>query len=145
VIGYGNPLRGDDALGPLAVQAAAALPELAEVDARVVGQLTPELAEPIAWAERVVFVDAACDGPPGAVVVRRLTPKAEPQSAWGHRCDPEELLRAALALYGRVAPAWLVSAGGVEFALGEGLSPPAAAALPQLAAALVEVLAADSA
>ena len=49
VIGYGNTLRGDDAVGP---RAAAAVHGggLPGVDALAVAQLTPVLAEPLAAA-----------------------------------------------------------------------------------------------
>ena len=48
VVGYGSPIRGDDAIGPLAAEALAAtpLPEGVRVEARHV--LTAELAEEFA-------------------------------------------------------------------------------------------------
>ena len=63
----GNPLRGDDGVGWRVAEAvAAALPD-AVADVLTVHQLTPELAEPISRAERVIFIDAAAEGKPGAV------------------------------------------------------------------------------
>jgi hydrogenase maturation protease len=63
IVGYGNPLRGDDGLGWHAAEALrAALPE-AEILA--VHQLTPELAEDASRAELVIFLDAAETGAPG--------------------------------------------------------------------------------
>jgi hydrogenase maturation protease len=58
VIGYGNTLRGDDGAGPAVAQAIAdrALPGVRSL---AVPQLTPELAEIVAEANLVVFVDAA--------------------------------------------------------------------------------------
>ncbi|MBP8271659.1 MAG: hydrogenase maturation protease, partial [Sphaerotilus sp.] len=74
VIGYGSPIRGDDAIGPLAADALAAgpLPPGLRVLSRHI--LTAELAEDLAAAETVIFLDAAAQGRPGEVQVRRLEP-----------------------------------------------------------------------
>ena len=62
IIGYGNPLRGDDGVGWRVAEAAGtALPEGAAT-VLAVHQLTPELSAPISRAGRVVFVDAAAEG-----------------------------------------------------------------------------------
>ena len=52
IIGYGSPLRGDDAAGPIAAR------QLAQqgFHALDVHQLTPELAEPVAKARMVPFI-----------------------------------------------------------------------------------------
>jgi hydrogenase maturation protease len=123
VIGYGNPLRGDDAAGR-EVAAAVAGWGLPDVQALAVHQLTPELAGPLAGARLAVFVDAyhAPDG--GAVNVRRLG-RARGPAALGHTGDPRFLLGLAQALYGRRPRAWLVTVPGVDFAFGETLSPAA--------------------
>ncbi len=69
VIGYGNPLRGDDGVGP-AVSGAIAVLGLPGVRALSVHQLTPELAAEAAGARVAVFVDAAVDST--EVEMRRL-------------------------------------------------------------------------
>lgn len=73
IIGIGSTLRRDDGLGPdLARSAADALP----ADLIVVTQLTPELAEPISRAGRVVFIDAAetPDARPGTITTQIIAP-----------------------------------------------------------------------
>ncbi|MEI9999792.1 MAG: hypothetical protein WDO13_11875 [Verrucomicrobiota bacterium] len=47
-----------------------------------VHQLTPELVEPIGEADLVVFVDATCEGPPGAW-------RATPGAAAGRTAQPD--------------------------------------------------------
>ena len=76
VIGYGSPIRGDDAIGPLAADAlaAGALPPGLRVLSRHV--LTAELAEDLCAADRVIFLDASVQGEPGEVQVRQLHPDA---------------------------------------------------------------------
>nr|MDQ2730551.1 hydrogenase maturation protease [Armatimonadota bacterium] len=65
VIGYGNPLRRDDGLGPMAAQRLAALADPLRVQVLTPYQLSPELAEPISQARFVLFIDASEEGVPG--------------------------------------------------------------------------------
>jgi len=135
VIGYGSPIRGDDAIGPLAADAleACPLPSGVRVLARHV--LTAELVEDIGTAELVIFLDAAADGEPGEVCVRKLKPDRAAVSTMAHFLDPRELLAWCESLYRRVPDAWLVSAGVSSFDYASySLTPTAAAAIaPMLA------------
>jgi Ni,Fe-hydrogenase maturation factor len=81
-------------------------------------QLTPELAERIGEAERVVFVDAGQDD---LVVTRPLGP-GRAARALGHAGEPRELLALAESLYGRRPEAWLITLPAPELGFGEGLS-----------------------
>ena len=134
IIGYGNPLRGDDGIGQAAAQALAN--DAAVNSADVIGchQLTPELAEYIAAVELVVFVDAAVDIPPGIVVVREINGTSAISSGLVHTADPAALLDLARKLYGRSPEAVLVTVGVSSLALSEVLSEAAAAALPEAVA-----------
>jgi hydrogenase maturation protease len=120
VIGYGNDLRGDDGLGP---HVATAVEErrLPGVRTLMLDQLTPDLAEELAAARLVVFVDARV-GPGGeAVNVCRLRPStAAPETT--HLCEPPYLLALAQALYERSPEAWSVTVAGERFEIGEHLS-----------------------
>ena len=62
IIGYGSPIRGDDAIGPLAADALAAglLPAGVVVISRHI--LTAELVEDIAAADRVIFLPGEGSG-----------------------------------------------------------------------------------
>jgi hydrogenase maturation protease len=129
VIGYGNPLRGDDAVGQRVAEAVARL-GLAHVEVRTVHQLTPELAEPLASARLAVFVDATLAAEGAPVEAKPLAPALSPP-ALGHTGDPGYLLALAQALTGRHPPAWWVQVPGVRFQLGEELSPTAAAGMAE--------------
>lgn len=122
IIGYGSPLRGDDAVG---FQAAERLGGLA------VQQLTPELMEPISRASRVIFIDAKAGGEPGAIEERTLEP-CSTGAAFTHHATPEALLAGARALYGRCPPATLITIAGSEFEIGRPLSAPVREALETL-------------
>lgn len=130
IIGYGSPIRGDDAIGPLAADALAAGPLPAGVQVISRHVLTAELVEDIAAADRVIFLDAAADGPAGEVRVRELAPDASAVSTMAHFLDPRGLLAWCQTLYQRTPQSWLVSAAGDSFDYAHyRLSPPAAAAL----------------
>jgi Ni,Fe-hydrogenase maturation factor len=129
LIGIGNPLRGDDGVGPWLVETwgrrrawRGAVRELpARFQVRVVDQLLPELAAELAAVRRVLFVDA-WRGDPGAGPLAsrsgpRLLPiaaaerRAEAGAGWGtpgwtpgHQLAPAVLLQLTEGLYGR-APA----------------------------------------
>lgn len=120
VIGYGNTLRGDDAAGPRAAEAIAAL-ALPGVRVLSCHQLTPELAEPLAEAQRAVFVDAAVDRP-RTVRLRPLKPQTAARPA-SHATDPRALLALARELFGRAPRAWWLTIPAARFDFGETLSP----------------------
>jgi hydrogenase maturation protease len=136
IIGYGNPLRGDDGIGQAAAQALASDGTIECADVIGCHQLTPELAEYIAAVDLVVFVDAAADVQPGVVVVRKIHGTSAESSGLVHSAEPAALLDLARKLYRRSPQAFLVTIGGSTFALSEGLSEAAAAALPEAIAAV---------
>ncbi|HLK62115.1 MAG TPA: hydrogenase maturation protease [Bryobacteraceae bacterium] len=129
IIGYGNPLRGDDAVGYLAAEQLRALVAGRNVEVLAVHQLTPELAEPISRAARVIFIDAALSGESG----RSLVPDAR---ALTHHCTPEALLALSLRLFGRAPEATLYSIPASSFELGAELTPEVAKSLQSLVDAL---------
>jgi hydrogenase maturation protease len=129
VIGYGSPLRRDDAAGPLLAERVAAWGR-PDVRALTVHQLTPELAEPMSQARRVVFADATAEAPDGPVKATRLHPAAG-DIASGHSSDPNWLMGLCQALYGRCPEAWLVTIPAADLGLGEGLSAAAAAGVEE--------------
>lgn len=135
IVGYGNPLRGDDGIGPRVAEAVAEW-RLPDVRAVAVHQLTPELAEPLAAADRAIFVDARVDHLGEATRVQLLEP-AGAATAIGHTGDPRSLLALAQAAFGRHPHAWSITVPATNLTLGEGLSPTAArgidAALRQIA------------
>ena len=141
IIGYGNPLRGDDGVGWRVAEAvAAALPD-AVADVLTVHQLTPELAEPISRAERVIFIDAAAEGKPGAVRCFALEGAGgrQPALQGSHLTTPDALLGMAAGLFGRCPPAHMVTVVGESFELSESLSPTVEAATIEAIARVLEL------
>jgi hydrogenase maturation protease len=105
VIGYGNPLRGDDALGWHAAEHLANLPEFATnpgVRFLTVHQLMPEIAESISHAELVIFFDArapSADIAPGVVCCEEIHPEPTAPQCLGHHLTPANAIAYARALY----------------------------------------------
>ena len=123
IIGYGNPLRGDDGLGwHVAGKLRSALNSPA-IEILAVHQLTPELMDPISRAGRVIFIDAAIGAVPGEIHQSLLEPQSDFAAAFSHHATPAALLAGALSLYGHAPPATLLTVTGADFSLGEDLSP----------------------
>jgi hydrogenase maturation protease len=132
VLGYGNPLRGDDGVGWHAAEHL--LERSVDLDADVTSchQLTPELAEPVSKAERVVFIDARVGPTPGTVEVCEVAAGTPEYPTFSHRLDPATLLALAQGLYGRVPEAWILTVTGESFAHTDQLSASVQSSLPEL-------------
>jgi hydrogenase maturation protease len=120
VIGYGNTLRGDDGVGPKVAEAISAL-NLPGVQTLVCPLLTPELADPISQAEKVIFVDAAVDAP-REVQWRRLEPN-ESSQIMAHAADPRTMLALARDVFGHVPEAWWLTIPAVDLGFKEEFTP----------------------
>jgi len=124
LIGYGNPGRGDDGLGPALVDRLESL-ELAGIELLSDYQLTVDMAHDIASFEKVVFADAAMTGAE-PFSLTRIEPGA-PLSFTSHCQRPEGLLYLAQSLFGARARAHVLGIRGYSFGhFSEELSPEAA-------------------
>ncbi len=134
LIGYGNTLRSDDGVGPVVVEylrKSLASADTAGVVCRSEFQLTPELADLVARAGRVIFIDASVGLPPGRVSVRRVTAQAAAGSM-GHQFLPAQLLELADLAFGARPQAWVAAIGVQSLAFGQGLTAPVAHAARRL-------------
>lgn len=115
VIGIGNELVGDDALGRRVVEQ---LRIKASPDVRIlsVHQLTPELTDQIRRCERVIFVDA--DVSAQCVAVRPLCPDSDPQP-FSHLWSPQGLLALVQITTGSIPQAWVVTLPARHFNFGQ--------------------------
>jgi hydrogenase maturation protease len=131
VIGYGNPLRGDDGIGcVIAEELAKSLfdPE-SRVQVVACHQLNPELAEAVADTRAVIFVDASVEVKPGQVRVNTITPDRLPPAVFTHGLKPSALLATASELFGQAPPAKAVVIGARSFDIGFQLTPEVRAAI----------------
>jgi hydrogenase maturation protease len=119
VIGYGNPGRQDDGLGPAAAAEIEKIgwPNVTTSDNY---QLVIEDAIQIAAHDIVWFVDAARQGD-ARCAVHRLSPALD-FTFTSHLLKPQALLAIAGQQFGKSPDAHLVSIRGYEFDFLEGLS-----------------------
>lgn len=132
ILACGSTLRGDDGVGP-------ALGEWAEAhfaaDPRVgvlsSQQWAPDMAQDVAVAETVLFIDCAIDQAPGQLILREIAATPMQPGLVTHHLGASELLRVAEELYGTVPRrACMLTVGAASIELGEGLSAAVTAALP---------------
>ena len=136
VLGYGNPGRQDDGLGPAAALeiGGQGLPEVTAYDAY---QLNIEDAADVAEHDVVWFIDAAKTGPPFAVSA--LSPAVSVDFT-SHIVRPETILAIAAQCYERTPQAFLLAIRGYTFEFLEALTPGAARNLRLAMAVLAERL-----
>ena len=142
IIGYGNPLRGDDGVGwRVAEEAAAVLPD-PPVSVLTVQLLTPELADPISRSDLLILIDAAAEGPPGEV---RCFPIAAGSAAAAslaigtHEVTLDRLLGMAQELFGRCPPAYMITIAGESFEVSETLTATVEGATVEALACVLEL------
>ena len=119
VLGYGNPGRRDDGVGPAIVEELARM-GIPGVTAETDYQLSIEAAAELAEADKAVFVDAALEGLE-PFQVRRLEPS--PTISFStHAFGPESVLAVCEQAFQRAPETLLVGVRGYEFDIAEGLS-----------------------
>jgi hydrogenase maturation protease len=124
IFGWGNPSRGDDALGPLFIDRIEAM-NLPGVECLTDFQLQVEHALDLEGRQRILFVDASIDALPPCSLTR-LAP-ARDASFSTHAITPEAVMQVYLDLHDDAPPpCYMLAIRGESFELGDGLSPAAA-------------------
>jgi hydrogenase maturation protease len=142
ILACGNTLRGDDGVGPfLAEWAERRFADRAEVRVIARQQWTPELAEEIAVAASVLFIDCSIQSAAGSVEVFPVEPAAPAQGLATHHTGAAELLDLGRELFDslpRCALLLTIGAGSTE--LGEEFSDAVKAAIPEACRLLEETV-----
>jgi len=127
IFGWGNPSRGDDALGPLLIDRIAAL-KLPGVECLTDFQLQVEHALDLENRRRILFIDASIDTPaPFSVSVLEA---ARDASFTTHAMTPEAVMQVYVELHDEAPPpCTLLAIRGERFELGEAISATAASHL----------------
>lgn len=119
VLGYGNPGRQDDGLGPAAAETIEQW-RLPGVTVEVNYLLNIEDAAEAAECDQVLFIDAAADGTEPFEM--RAVHAASAMTFTSHIVPPEVILAICQQCYGRVPRGWLLAIRGYEFELIEELT-----------------------
>jgi hydrogenase maturation protease len=126
VFAWGNPSRGDDALGPLFGEhfetLAALHPEWGDVEVLTDFQLQVEHALDLQQRERVLFVDASIDTAAPCSLTRITA--ARDVTFTTHAISPQSVMQVYAELEEcEPPPCWLLAIRGDSFELGESISP----------------------
>ena len=133
LLGYGNPGRGDDALGPELISrleqlaAEKQLPASLDITLLTDFQLQVEHALDLQHQDLVLFVDAHLTTSP-PFCFERVRPDPVPSFST-HWVSPGTLLKVVQDLQGEAPPTYLLGIRGYQYELGEPLSAEAQAHL----------------
>jgi hydrogenase maturation protease len=119
VLGYGNPGRQDDGLGPKAAERVESL-GLPSVTTDAAFQLAIEDAEAISGHDIVVFVDASLSAP-APFLFERVYP-ADEVTFTSHSVSPGSIMKLCADHFGPAPQAWVMGIRGYSFEFEEGLT-----------------------
>ncbi len=128
ILGYGNPGRSDDGLGPLLAETVAGW-GIDGVDAAWDYQLNIEHAAELARTDLALFADAALEAPEPFGLTKLAPSNATHFST--HSMPPAAVLETCRTAWGRTPPSFVMALRGESFEMGEGLSDKAASRLEQ--------------
>ncbi|HEY1209095.1 MAG TPA: hydrogenase maturation protease [Terracidiphilus sp.] len=142
ILACGNTLRGDDGVG-LWLAEWAEQRFSGQPGVRVIAdhQWSPELAEDVARAQSVLFIDCSLGSEPGSLKLTPVKPSASGPELNTHHLGAAELLALGQELYNslpREALQLTIGAGSTE--LGEHFSPAVTTALPDACKMIEEVV-----
>ena len=122
VIGYGNSLRSDDGAGQIVARKIASW-NLPNVRSLAVHQLTPELAEDIANADTVIFVDAVISSKQNLEKIEIIILEGDDKYLnFGHTENPRSLLYLSKIVYNKIPKAYWILIPAINFEFGEKIS-----------------------
>ena len=131
IFGYGNPSRGDDALGPMLLEQIAKTPA---TELLTDFQLQVEHSLDMIDRELVLFIDASVSCPPPFQFLQldRAPADSIPLGYTTHTVTPDELIRAyRMTLHQSPPPSFLLTIRGEKFELGAPVSEAASHNLQQ--------------
>ncbi len=138
LIGYGNPLRGDDGVGWRVARWFEENASDTEFKVLICHQLTPDLADDLSRVRLAVFVDAREDGEPGTIRCEPVRAQADAPSAFSHHVEPSLLLAIAEQTFHSAPRAALFTISGESFDYSERLSNRIESLLPEVISAIQE-------
>jgi hydrogenase maturation protease len=132
ILACGNTLRSDDGVGPWLCEWTAnhfaSDPRVCAVSRQ---QWTPDLAEDIAGADSVLFIDCSIESAPGHIRLREVHPASPDSCLATHHTGAPELLALVQELYSSIPRTSLLLTVGVgSTELGETFSPAVTAVIP---------------
>lgn len=140
VIGIGNPIRGDDALGWAATEALQDIVSGEGIEFLCVQQLTMDLVEMLGQASQAFFIDARAGEAIGKLEITEIDANSSLDTPISHFFDPHTLLSVVQALYGTHPQARLYTVTSNSFEITEELTPQIRAVIPKLVSQIISDL-----
>lgn len=123
IIGYGNPQRRDDGIGPYVVNRLRPyFKDCRSVRLRILHQLDPVLATELENSGIILFVDATAEVLTEGRQWTPVQPELEFRPWLLHQVTPAVLLGLLQFLYNCSPPAWTVAVQGEDFDFGCGMT-----------------------
>lgn len=137
VIGYGNSLAGDDALGFYAVQKLVGSELPANVAVKYIHQLMPEHAEEISEYDVLIFIDAedpeGNNTDSGIFNCRKIKfEELHDRASSAHEYTLDSILLISLELYKKIPEVYLLTVTGKSFLTSDRLTPVVEERLPEV-------------
>ena len=142
MVGYGNSIRGDDALGQVvAEQIQQQLQPADPVRVLTLEILTTDLAAELAQVQLAIFLDAAAYGEVGQVECCQVQPDTISAASMAHKLSIPALLAFSQEFFGRAPRTFLISSPGATFELQNvQLSPAVQAVVPEMVAQALDLI-----
>jgi hydrogenase maturation protease len=123
IIGYGNPQRRDDGIGPYIVDRLRPIfKHLKKVHLLVRHQLEPDIIDTLKIADRLLFVDASAEALTEGRQWAEVRPELNTMPFLIHQVAPAFILGLLQSLYHRHPQTWIISVAGADFGFGTALS-----------------------
>jgi hydrogenase maturation protease len=132
IVGYGNPMCGDDGVGWHAAQVLADTLEVDDVEILACHSLTPMLFDPVRQVDLVIFLNSCTDDLPGQLTFRAVKSRIPNTGSRRRHLNPQALLSCVQELYGTSPRGLMITMGGENFNYGDDLSPFVATGFPAL-------------
>ena len=129
IIGYGNTLRTDDAIGQFIAEALGGI---------AIEQLSLDYAETISQVDFLVLLDAAYGETAGEIKIEAI--HAQDGIAMTHQSSPNKLLQMTKELYGSAPETLLITITGANFDYGDKFSPELQVLLPRLVEQVKDII-----
>jgi len=123
IIGYGNPQRRDDGIGPYIVNRLQPLfKHRKDVHLLALHQIEPDIIDTLKTADMLVFVDASVESLTEGRDWVEVQPELNTMPFLIHQVAPAFISGLLQCLYHRHPKTWMVSVEGTDFGFGTGLS-----------------------
>ena len=133
VIGYGNSLAGDDAIGFYTVQKLVSSELPGNVTVKYIHQLMPEHSEEISEYDIVIYIDAEESGSYGSLNCRKIIAnELRDNGTFAHDYTLESILLMTIQLYGKLPEIYLITVSGKSFLTSDRLSPEVEKRIPDI-------------